>query len=644
MHEDETILQYEVKIRDIANQAAALGDKIPENRLIRKVLGSLSSRFKVKMIAIEEHKNVDAMSMDELIGFLKTFEMNEEASGLYIGKKKTDVALKSVISEEKGQEEIDSSCSTITLAELDERVALLAQGLNRFMKKKQKGFKSSERKQVTSPEVQSKKKVVICFECGGRGHIQSECPTYLRKKKSLVSSWSEEDNNESENEDCFVSFTAKYRESYVIENKHVKASVNEHEYENDFEEDPIEDILKQWEGLLAVTHELKIKNRVRVTHKLQLRNVRGHKYQVHRNMVTSHDRRKGFASVCDYCGKGGHIRKHCYILLWDMRNSGSQHVKRVGTRLVWKMKKIGLYAAHSAITATTDGIWYFDSGCSRHMTESAACLIDLTQSDGGQVTFGDGAKGVGLGSGTLALEGMPSLTGVLLVKGARTSDNCYQLQIGRRCNYSNTSDMSLWHRRLGHIHDRGLQNLIRLNAVRGLPKLSGKTSFVCKGCMEGKQPRTSHPSVPYVTTSLPLELLHMDLMGPVHTPSIAGKRYREYLSKFDSRSKEEIFVGYSRNSHAYSVYFKQSNSVIEYVNVRIDDQEGWLVNNDDVNLDKIEPVLVGSSGSSSETVSQPGTVTPAVDVPLCDIVPVTTVIQSEKDTLHEFTTEKTPSV
>ncbi|KAG9450312.1 hypothetical protein H6P81_010277 [Aristolochia fimbriata] len=85
MHEEETILQYEVKIRDIANQAAALGDKIPENRLVRKVLRSLYSKFKVKVIAIEEHKIVDAMSMDELIGSLKTFEMNEEARDSFTG-------------------------------------------------------------------------------------------------------------------------------------------------------------------------------------------------------------------------------------------------------------------------------------------------------------------------------------------------------------------------------------------------------------------------------------------------------------------------------------------------------------------------------------------------------------------------------
>ncbi|KAG9450314.1 hypothetical protein H6P81_010279 [Aristolochia fimbriata] len=78
-------------------------------------------------------------------------------------------------------------------------------------------------------------------------------------------------------------------------------------------------------------------------------------------------------------------------------------------------------------------------------------------------------------------------------------------------------------------------------------------------------------------------------------------RDREYLSKFDSRSTEGIFVGYSRNSHAYRVYFKQANIVIESVNVRIDDQEGWLVNDDDVSLDSMESVSEGSGASVSET-------------------------------------------
>ncbi|KAG9450313.1 hypothetical protein H6P81_010278 [Aristolochia fimbriata] len=359
----------------------------------------------------------------------------------------------------------------------------------------------------------------------------------------------------------------------MIEKKHMTTYVSEPDYENESDEDPVEDILKQWEGLLVVTQELKLKitslekeneHYVKVIAEKQLRVL-----SLEKELRKSHELVSRFYSdekqlICYYCGKIGHIRKHCYKIFWDLRNSGSQHVKRVGTRLVWKKKEIGLYAAHSAISTSRDGIWYFDSGCSRHMTGSAACLIDLSQSDGGgQVTFGDGAKGAVLGCGTLALEGMPSLTGVLLVKGlkanlisisqlcdqnlavqftkegccvsdsnnqsvlqgVRTADNCYQLQSGRQCNYSTTSDMNLWHRRLGHIHDRGLQNLIRLNAVRGLPKISGHMSGVCKGCMEGKQPRTSHPKVPYVTTSLPLELLHMDLMGPVHTPSIAGKRY-----------------------------------------------------------------------------------------------------------------------
>ena len=41
----------------------------------------------------------------------------------------------------------------------------------------------------------------------------------------------------------------------------------------------------------------------------------------------------------------------------------------------------------------------------------------------------------------------------------------------------------------------------------------------------GKQVKSKHPSVTDVQTSRPLELLHIDLMGPVRVLSLGGKRY-----------------------------------------------------------------------------------------------------------------------
>ena len=41
----------------------------------------------------------------------------------------------------------------------------------------------------------------------------------------------------------------------------------------------------------------------------------------------------------------------------------------------------------------------------------------------------------------------------------------------------------------------------------------------------GKQVKSKHSSVTEVQTSRPLELLHIDLMGPARVQSLGGKRY-----------------------------------------------------------------------------------------------------------------------
>ncbi|KAK1669281.1 hypothetical protein QYE76_057440 [Lolium multiflorum] len=59
----------------------------------------------------------------------------------------------------------------------------------------------------------------------------------------------------------------------------------------------------------------------------------------------------------------------------------------------------------------------------------------------------------------------------------------------------------LWHRRLGH-KDR-----------------------VCSACVAGKQLKKKHPIKSIVTTSRPLELLHLDIFGPSHYDTLGGSKY-----------------------------------------------------------------------------------------------------------------------
>ena len=82
MKEEESISDFNSKICDIANEAFALGEKYSEEKLVQETLRSLPKRFAYKVTAIEEAKDVQNMKLDELMGSLRTFEMNlEEEKG-----------------------------------------------------------------------------------------------------------------------------------------------------------------------------------------------------------------------------------------------------------------------------------------------------------------------------------------------------------------------------------------------------------------------------------------------------------------------------------------------------------------------------------------------------------------------------------
>ncbi|KAG9453338.1 hypothetical protein H6P81_006242 [Aristolochia fimbriata] len=261
MREDESILEYESKIRDIANQSAGLGEKIPQNQLVRKVLRSLSSKFKMKRVAIEEYKVIDNMTLDELIGSLKTFEMNEEAGDSAKKGKKESIALQLVTNE--GTVQVTENCgpSAVTLAELNEKVSLLAKGLNKFIKRGSKQNYVQSTAGNGSTEVASKRKIIVCYECGGKGHIQPECPTYLRNQKSFIAAWSDEDNSETDEDDCnFVAFTAKVGQKMSLSPKsehHTVATSREEDTEDEDEEITMEDIIQQWDSVHECTRIIK---------------------------------------------------------------------------------------------------------------------------------------------------------------------------------------------------------------------------------------------------------------------------------------------------------------------------------------------------------------------------------------------------
>ena len=63
------------------------------------------------------------------------------------------------------------------------------------------------------------------------------------------------------------------------------------------------------------------------------------------------------------------------------------------------------------------------------------------------------------------------------------------------------------------------------NLVDGLPSLIFKKGKVCCACQFSKQVKSSFKSKKSISTSRPLQLLHMDLFGLSRTSSLGGKHY-----------------------------------------------------------------------------------------------------------------------
>jgi hypothetical protein len=93
------------------------------------------------------------------------------------------------------------------------------------------------------------------------------------------------------------------------------------------------------------------------------------------------------------------------------------------------------------------------------------------------------------------------------------------------CLIAKTSMGWMWHRRLAHVGMKNLHKLIKAEHVLGLTNVCFEKDRPCAACQAGKQVGSTHHNKNVMTTSRPLELLHMDIFGPLAYLSIGGIKY-----------------------------------------------------------------------------------------------------------------------
>ena len=91
----------------------------------------------------------------------------------------------------------------------------------------------------------------------------------------------------------------------------------------------------------------------------------------------------------------------------------------------------------------------------------------------------------------------------------------------------------LWHQRLGHIGEKGLQILHGNGMVEGMSNFSLDFDFY-ENCVYGKPNQVSFPSGAKRANKI-LELVHSDVFGPVSVPSLGKFVY--YISFIDEFSR-----------------------------------------------------------------------------------------------------------
>ncbi|XP_019226852.1 PREDICTED: uncharacterized protein LOC109208237 [Nicotiana attenuata] len=113
-------------------------------------------------------------------------------------------------------------------------------------------------------------------------------------------------------------------------------------------------------------------------------------------------------------------------------------------------------------------------------------------------------------------------------------------------------DPLLWHKKLRHASLSQLNKLAAKDLFLGLPKVEFSSNKVCEACVRGKHVKSPFKSKKVVSAFKPLELLLMDLCGPIRVRSRGGTRYVFVIVDDFSKYTWTLFLGSKDETFEFS--------------------------------------------------------------------------------------------
>ena len=122
---------------------------------------------------------------------------------------------------------------------------------------------------------------------------------------------------------------------------------------------------------------------------------------------------------------------------------------------------------------------------------------------------------------------------------------------------STKTSATLWHHRLGHMSEKGMQ-ILHLRKL--LPYLKQVSLELCENCVYGKQKRVRFLRVGKHKKSEKLELVHTDVWRPDQVQYLGGSRY--YVTFIDDATRKTWVYFITHKSDLFAT-FKNWKDLVE---------------------------------------------------------------------------------
>ncbi|GFV39487.1 retrovirus-related Pol polyprotein from transposon TNT 1-94 [Trichonephila clavipes] len=228
---------------------------------------------------------------------------------------------------------------------------------------------------------------------------------------------------------------------------------------------------------------------------------------------------------CYVCNKYGHLKVNC------------------------KEKK-SLPKSPSTVNETFNtefdkGLWVIDTAATSHFCNDKSLFLDLKPITNMKMTLATEDK-------SCPVEG----NGIL-----RFRPDHYIIPKSKEISFfsnvtakTKNGSIEIWHQRFCHVNNDYLVKTSKNDSVKGLPRLTDNGKTHCIPCKLAKSKRVSFKKTGAVRSKRPLELLHMDLCGPMPTESQGGNKY--FLSIIDDYSRKVTVFPIRNKSDVFHTFIR----------------------------------------------------------------------------------------